>query len=1066
MKTKSILLMVVVLLAVLLACTSCSVIAEYLLGMNQHEHSWTEATCTSPKTCATCNEIEGEPLGHIEEIIPGKDATCLEAGLTEGKKCSVCGEILVEQQQIPAKSHTEETIPGKASSCTETGLTEGKRCSDCGVILVEQQELPLAEHTEQIVPGKEATCTDNGLTDGKKCSVCGETIVAREEISPIPHTEEIIPGKAPSCTETGLTEGKKCSVCDKILVAQDVLAVEHKEETVAGKEATCTETGLTEGKKCSLCGVILLEQKEISSLGHKDENKDFECDVCNANLCTSHTPAEPIVENKKEASCSTEGSYDSVIKCSVCGEEISRETKVIDKLAHTEEEIAGKDATCSSTGLTAGKKCSVCGEILVNQEEIGKLPHTEEEIAGKDATCSSTGLTAGKKCSACGEILVNQEEIGKLPHTEELIDAKAPGCVATGLTEGKKCSVCGEILVNQEMVPATGHKWNGGNTVLNVTTYECETCGVKKAESTNLENKENIFAEKTFVGTDAANGQVLSAGWWQGGGYAVLTDGIMGEGVGRFSTVMNNTTAFMDATIDMGEKYVLGTMRFYLYDTKSSITEAAKKASIGKDILIQVYVDGQWYDVVCCANNAELCTRLVINDGVNDDYLEFDLSGIVAEKIRFYISASASTSGITYQEIECSGALLNEHVHTETVLPAKDATCLQAGVTEGIVCHVCNTVLKEQQVIDVLGHAWGDGATADGTTTHTCERCGVVKAENENLESKDNLFAGKQFVPADSALSSILTASWWKGSGYPGLTDGIKNADNAPGRFATIMNVSGLIDATIDLQGEAVLGILKIFTYDPATTNAGSLGADLLIQVYVGEKWIDVVYCADNAAILSHLVASEGAYNDYLEFDLSGILAEKVRVFISASASSSGTSFEEFECSGRVFPSEEPDAPAEPEPVYIDNLLAGKTLTTDTPNNCYSATYGFDKMNDGNLASRYSSKSKAGRVDATIDLGKEYTLDTFSFLLYDYNKSSFNQFGTAVEIQAFVNGEWVTVSNVEAKDFTVVVIGDQNWLTFKLDGVKATQVRFIIPSHGSAGWTTFWEVKCSGYEIN
>ena len=985
MKTKSILLMVVVLLAVLLACTSCSVIAQHLLGMNQHEHSWTEATCTSPKTCATCNEIEGEPLGHTEEIIPGKDATCLEAGLTEGKKCSVCGEILVEQQQISAKSHTEEIVPGKASSCTETGLTEGKRCSDCGVILVEQQELPLVEHTEQIIPGKEATCTDNGLTDGKKCSVCGETLVAREEISPIPHTEEIIPGKAPSCTETGLTEGKKCS----------------------------------------LCGVILLEQKEISSLGHKDENKDFECDVCNANLCTSHTPAEPIVENKKEASCSTEGSYDSVIKCSVCGEEIGRETKVIDK-----------------------------------------LPHTEEEIAGKDATCSSTGLTVGKKCSVCGEILVNQEEIGKLPHTEELIDAKAPGCVATGLTEGKKCSVCGEILVNQEMVLATGHKWNGGNTVLNVTTYECETCGVKKAESTNLENKENIFAEKTFVGTDAANGQVLSAGWWQGGGYAVLTDGIMGEGVGRFSTVMNKTTAFMDATIDMGEKYVLGTMRFYLYDTKSSITESAKKESIGKDILIQVYVDGQWYDVACCANNAELCTRLVINDDVNNDYLEFDLSGIVAEKIRFYISASASNSGITYQEIECSGALLNEHVHTETVLPAKDATCLQAGVTEGIVCHVCNTVLKEQQVIDVLGHAWGDGVTADGTTTHTCERCGVVKAENENLESKDNLFAGKQFVPADSALSSILTASWWKGSGYPGLTDGIKNADNAPGRFATIMNVNGLIDATIDLQGEAVLGILKIFTYDPATTNAGSLGADLLIQVYVGEKWIDVVYCADNTAILSHLVASEGAYNDYLEFDLSGILAEKVRVFISASASSSGTSFEEFECSGRVFPSEKPDVPAEPEPVYIDNLLAGKTLTTETPNNFYSATFGFDKMNDGNLASRYSSKSKAGKVEATIDLGKEYTLDTFSFLLYDYNKSSFNQFGTAVEIQAFVNGEWVTVSNVEAKDFTVVVIGDQNWLTFKLDGVKATQVRFIIPSHGSAGWTTFWEVKCSGYEIN
>jgi hypothetical protein len=45
----------------------------------------------------------------------------------------------------------------------------------------------------------------------------------------------------------------------------------------------------------------------------------------------------------------------------------------------------------------------------------------------------------------------------------------------------------------------------------------------------------------------------------------------------------------------------------------------------------------------------------VINEGLNNDYLEFDLGGIMAEKIRFYISGSALSSGITFQEIECSG---------------------------------------------------------------------------------------------------------------------------------------------------------------------------------------------------------------------------------------------------------------------------------------------------------------------------------------------------------------------------------------------------------------------------
>ena len=29
-----------------------------------HEHEWTKATCTEPKTCTKCGETEGEALGH------------------------------------------------------------------------------------------------------------------------------------------------------------------------------------------------------------------------------------------------------------------------------------------------------------------------------------------------------------------------------------------------------------------------------------------------------------------------------------------------------------------------------------------------------------------------------------------------------------------------------------------------------------------------------------------------------------------------------------------------------------------------------------------------------------------------------------------------------------------------------------------------------------------------------------------------------------------------------------------------------------------------------------------
>ena len=90
--------------------------------------------------------------------------------------------------------------------------------------------------------------------------------------------------------------------------------------------------------------------------------------------CT-HTPAEAVRENEVPATCTEDGSYESVVYCSVCDEELSRGTVTVPALGHTEEVIPAVAPSCIETGLTEGRKCSVCGKLLIAQEDVPALGH-------------------------------------------------------------------------------------------------------------------------------------------------------------------------------------------------------------------------------------------------------------------------------------------------------------------------------------------------------------------------------------------------------------------------------------------------------------------------------------------------------------------------------------------------------------------------------------------------------------------------------------------------------------------------------------------------------------------
>ena len=125
--------------------------------------------------------------GHKVVVDQAKEATCTEDGLTEGKHCSVCNEVIKKQEVIPATGHKVVVDQGKKATCTEDGLTEGSHCSVCNEVIKKQEVIPSTGHKIVVDPAKEETCTENGLTEGSHCSICNEVIKKQEIIPALGH---------------------------------------------------------------------------------------------------------------------------------------------------------------------------------------------------------------------------------------------------------------------------------------------------------------------------------------------------------------------------------------------------------------------------------------------------------------------------------------------------------------------------------------------------------------------------------------------------------------------------------------------------------------------------------------------------------------------------------------------------------------------------------------------------------------------------------------------------------------------------------------------------------------
>ncbi len=423
-------------------------------------------------------------------------ATCNADGYSGDTYCKGCGVKLATGAVVPSTGeHTYKGVVTTPATCMLAGEMT-YTCTGCGV----------ATYTEVI----SATGHDFGdptyqwAADGSVCfayRICSRCQGRQSEYAAniTPETKT-----AATCAAKGVTtytaaftaENSPFTTQTKDIADIDIDDENHTGETEVrdAVEPNCRDDGYTGDTYCVGCGVKLSSGTAIASTGEHAWGtgvittdptctgkgvRTFTCSGCGSIDTkdidpTGHTPAEAVEENRVEPTCTATGSYDKVVYCSVCGDEISRDPQTIPTVEHVEAEPVVENevaATCKDEGsYDLVVYCTVGGEEISREHKT--IPTTDDHKAGDPvmqvntpATCSAAGsCDMVVYCSVCGQEMSRESNVtinptDHVPGATSVENKVDPTCSAEGsYDEVTYCFYCEQPMETEHhIIPKKNH---------------------------------------------------------------------------------------------------------------------------------------------------------------------------------------------------------------------------------------------------------------------------------------------------------------------------------------------------------------------------------------------------------------------------------------------------------------------------------------------------------------------------------------------------------------------------------------------------------------------------------
>ena len=764
--------------------TSTTVETIAALGHNYGEAVVTAATCTKDGkmvyTCARCNDVKTTTIpatGHKEYVIDAIEATCNTKGRTEGKKCAVCGEVILASTETAKKAHSFTGEVKKINATCEADGAKLTKCANCDAWKIETIAKTGHAYKDEVVA---STCTSKGYTK-HTCQNCGK-VYTDNETAMIEHNYVLNAdlSLAPSCEGQGVNI-YVCSVC-KSSKSEKVDAKGHSfGEWSEYIPATCTSKGV-EIKACSVCGKT--EMKDIKALGHAYATdfttditatcksagvKSKHCSRCDARTdvtvipALAHTWGEPVVT---AATCTADGV--KTYTCTTCPDGTTKATKeeVIPKLGHNF--VAGEPvaATCKSSGYTPYTCANKCGESYkVINGEADNTAHNWKVTTSKNGTtltvkwlcenCGATGnetidvaeghnyvdatVTKQPTCTTKGTVTIACDKkhdasctsvvTATLPvnpdaHSKIKTTVTNPTCTENGKVT-TVCEACNEAVYAEQTIPAKGHSYT------TQTEYVASTCNKKGyvifkcANCTDTHNAELELNPDAHKFTKKANGH---------------------------HDATCTTPAYDEYVCEhgCGETY-------NKYDGSSTVKAHVWKFTTSKT--------GTTLTVTCKCENCDASHTQTIDVAEGHNYVD----ATVTKQPTCKETGTVTIACDKKHDANCTSVVtatlpVNSNAHDKLKTTVTPATC-EANGTATTVCESCGNTIGESVTIAELGHNYVGGketvktatCETDGVKTVQCTRSGCSHTTEVTIPKTGHSWDGGTLHPADCTHGAYTT---------------------------------------------------------------------------------------------------------------------------------------------------------------------------------------------------------------------------------------------------------------------------------------------------------------------